>query len=375
LWFTVTGRWSAGFEWNVDRLQRELAEAVEARNLALLEVHDISEADRYLSGWRDDPTIRETFIGGSDVAAIIGEHPTKNNLTIWLDKTGQGEPFEGSELVEWGTRLERSIVDAWAERQPDGDTVAHMEGTWKHPSTPYLGASPDGLVFRGDRSVGVIEAKNVSQWFGDEWQDDCPDRHIVQGLHNASVIGADFVVVIGLVGGNDLREYVFELAEYRELVEVIQGRLADFWKAVVARTPPPAQLSHPSTKRMLALVHPADYERNEVDLGSDIGDLVACRGSALARKAAASEELDAIDNTIREALGAATIGTLEGSEVLSWKPNQRFDSDQVSAEHVAEYQRFDASVFRKENPKLAKTMMVPGDPTKRVLRYSKRTAK
>ena len=365
-------------EHNVERLRRELSNAIDERNSALLESHGIAPPDEYFSTWPQNLGVRNDFIGGSDIAAIVGEHPTMSNLTVFLDKTGQGVPFDGGEFVEWGHRLEAPILDAWAEANPDV-IVAHMKGTWKHPDIPYLGASPDGLVFGDSRGLGVLEAKNVSVWFQDEWEDDTPARNIVQVLHNASVLGATWCEVVGLIGGNELRRFKFEVADCTALVAAFQTQCSAFWKYVALGEAPPAQLAHQATKKELALVNPADFSRDEIELTDDgVLDALAIRPMMAKEVKEAQVVVDECDNIIRQALGTATIGTVNGLDVVSWKPNRTFDEALIEPEWIPQYQKFDVAAFRKANPAMSKKMMVEasGDDLKsRVLRYKKPTTK
>lgn len=52
---------------------------------------------------------RENYIGGSDVSAIVGVNPYKNNQQLWEEKTGrrQTEDISDRPLVRYGTEAEK----------------------------------------------------------------------------------------------------------------------------------------------------------------------------------------------------------------------------------------------------------------------------
>lgn len=100
---------------------------------------------------------RRRGLGGSDLAAILGEDPWRTEVDVWLSKLdGYEEPEEDSERREAGTFLEPVVVgwyarggEAWP---PAGDRgpllvvkppqVAHRDRTWQR-------GSADGLVIGG----------------------------------------------------------------------------------------------------------------------------------------------------------------------------------------------------------------------------------
>ena len=51
---------------------------------------------------------RKGFIGGSDAAAVVGLNPYKDNVTLWLEKTGQtvAEDISDKPYVKYGTQAE-----------------------------------------------------------------------------------------------------------------------------------------------------------------------------------------------------------------------------------------------------------------------------
>src|SRR3990172_13295607 len=71
------------------------------------------------TGWR---AARRKGIGATGVAAILGVHPWKSPLDVYLDKRGltQFAPSPAqAEMMEWGHRHERAIATVSCER-PSG---------------------------------------------------------------------------------------------------------------------------------------------------------------------------------------------------------------------------------------------------------------
>ena len=59
---------------------------------------------------------RRNYIGGSDIAAILGMSRWKTPLKLWLEKTGEVEPDDLSEneAVQLGIELEDFVAQKFA---------------------------------------------------------------------------------------------------------------------------------------------------------------------------------------------------------------------------------------------------------------------
>ena len=64
--------------------------------------------------------VRESGIGGSEVATICGLNKWESAYTLWAKKTHRIEApdLSGREPIEWGNRLEPVIIDKFADDHP-----------------------------------------------------------------------------------------------------------------------------------------------------------------------------------------------------------------------------------------------------------------
>ena len=331
--------------------QARLDELYAERHDHLIGRYGLAQPDPELSRWREAPEIRRTFVGGSDLAAIVGEHPTQTNVDVYLDKTALGpvvDDFADTELAYWGNANEPAIIAAFAARHP-WLTVVPTRGTWRHPTLPFIAASPDALIF-GDRAggrcgfddcgackpkadtspddVGLFEAKNVTEWLADDWDDgyDCPDRFVVQALSNCEVVGGSWSIVAGLVGGNKLRSYVFE--HRPALAAALHSKAALFWDHVESREAPPIQLAHAHAAASLQRLYTADPGTVR-ELEGDARQASLDLGALVAEAKAADAKVEVAKNTIRQAMGTATEATIDGVTVATWRPARALDDSLV----------------------------------------------
>lgn len=170
--------------------------------------------------------MRRTGIGSSDCSTVMGFPPYRSmsRYTLWRDKVGRAPldtSSEEDEVLFWGSALEPIIRDRLADRLGVDILTDTMLRSKARPFQLY---DPDGIVLDG----GVVEIKNVSQWMAQHWDDDeVPDHAEFQVQHGMSVLGADYAIVAGLLGGNRL---VWRTVERNDrLISLINEAEEEFW--------------------------------------------------------------------------------------------------------------------------------------------------
>jgi predicted phage-related endonuclease len=79
-------------------------------------------------------------IGGSDAAAVVGEHPQKSAIDVFLERTTGATDFLDNERTEMGRILEPIVLDLFASGPP----------RWPRDPGPYVIAKPPS-VFQRDK--------------------------------------------------------------------------------------------------------------------------------------------------------------------------------------------------------------------------------
>lgn len=240
--------------------------------------------------------IRRTGIGGSDVAAVLGVHPYRSPLDVWLEKVFV--PTDGrdhrttvaiaplSEAIRWGDLLEETIAQEYARRT--GAQVFRPEtGICRHPRKSWMLGNPDRLVVLAGKTFG-LEVKTAGWRALARWgppPEECPHEYILQCAWYMGVTGLERWDLAGLLCGQELRTYTF----FRDLdlEEMAVAGCERFWKEhVLARVPPPIEGSE-SFKAYFAELYPtarveparpatAEEERavsGLMDVDAHLGDL------------------------------------------------------------------------------------------------------
>lgn len=90
------------------------------------------------------PTLpRWSYLGASDVAAIVGLHPYRTALDVWGEKVHRVQVPDNS-AMHVGRNLERPVLETlYAEPRR---LNLEFPGTLRNPSEPWMGATPDALA-------------------------------------------------------------------------------------------------------------------------------------------------------------------------------------------------------------------------------------
>ena len=275
--------------------------------------------------------IRKGFVGGSDVAALLGLSPWKTPVDLYLDKTGRvPDEDEANEAMRLGSYLEDYAARRYAEET--GRTVRNFGYM---VAKGHAVADVDRLVGDGDalpahhadiRTDTLLECKTAGAFWDEE-----PPLHYQTQVHlYMELTGcrfADFAVVF-LAPRRDFRIYRVERDE--KIGAALLARIEAFWRDFVeADTPPPAV--------NLADVR-ALYPNARPDTPVDASPEVARAVERLREIKAREDELDAEAEGLRGAvaafMGEADTLRIGGAKAVTFKapkPSLATDWKAVSA--------------------------------------------
>lgn len=224
---------------------------------------------------------RTKFIGGSDIAAILGVSPWKTAYDLWEEKVEGYEKASNEardKVLNRGKKLEPVVIEMLQEERD----VWVLERNQVHvdPEYPFLCAEIDFeyvIKQEDDRHyddvmdpVGNGDVKTVHPFaakdWGDEGTDEFPVYYCAQFQHGLMVTGRQICMVAALIGADDLR--VYEVKRDEELIAYIRKAAVNFWtNHILAKDPPPIQTSEDAVKmlsRFQGASFPADDELQEL---------------------------------------------------------------------------------------------------------------
>ena len=157
---------------------------------------------------------RKSYIGGSDIAAVMGMSRWKTPLQLWAEKTGKVEQPDLSnvEAVEMGSELEETVARMFTKRTGKKVRRAPKDYTYKHSSKgggvdidaefSFIRCQVDRLVEGTDE---LLECKTASAWKEKEWEDEeIPAEYILQVNWQLGITGRSIGHIAVLIGGQKL---------------------------------------------------------------------------------------------------------------------------------------------------------------------------
>lgn len=256
---------------------------------------------------------RTKGIGGSDVSIIAGINSFKSVHQLWLEKTGQIEPEEGSsEYTHFGTLLEPIVRKEFTERT--GIKVRQKHMLLQSEEYPFMFADLDGVI-NEDGELCIFEAKTASAYKQEVWEEGTPAPYILQVQHYMAVTGAKKTYIAALVGGNHF--FWHEIERDEEMIGKIIAMEKYFWEThVLGGVEPVPDGSEATTNYFNAKFSHSNGET--IELPDEV--LPICdEYEKISRQLKELETAkNAVGNQLKSYLKEAEVGTV-GDRKITWK--------------------------------------------------------
>ena len=280
--------------------------------------------------------LRNSGLGGSDAAVILGANPWKSRLALWAEKTGQLPPEDLSKnmRVYWGQKNEANIAD-WFEEET-GKQV-RRRGMMRSCQYPWMLASVDREVI-GEKAGLEIKTAGVDQakYWG---EDEIPDMYYLQCQWYMAVTGYDRWYIAVLIGGNDPRWAVVE--RNQEQIDILIQEGQRFWEMVQSKTAPEPDGSKSAGEAITAMNPGGRTETLELQQPEMIIAYERMKHFEAAEKEAKTAK-EQYKQKIMEAMGNFEAATIFGNKV-TWKTQKgrtTIDSKGLKKDHPDIYEKY-----------------------------------
>lgn len=278
--------------------------------------------------------VRQTGIGGSDVAAILGMDPHRGPRRVYEEKHGYQVP--DNRHMRFGRRMEPVIAAEFEDEtglktaMPPG-TLVHLEHEWARANVDRFVLDAAGDV------VAPLECKNRGEYAGREWEDgdEAPEATALQAHWYTAVGGWSHSYAAAVVGGNRL--VVFRQERDEELIEELFRFCGEWYQRHIVEGFPPDVDGLKGTTELLARLWECKPEEvSEIDLAT-AKDLRAQRAALRAQIKELDRQLTTVENRMRDVAGENGVVEADGRKAWSWVANGNFAPKR----------------FREEEPELA----------------------
>jgi putative phage-type endonuclease len=282
--------------------------------------------DREREAWH---ALRRTMVTASDFAALLGEDPYRDALTVYAEKV-MDKPPEALDIADprfWGTKLEQTVLATAAEFY--GWDYRAGGCLLRSRRYPFIGATLDAEVDRHDgRGWLAFECKNTEihrNW--DEETQECPRHVLVQCQAQLLVTEAPMDLCFALL--SRYRPVRIEVEPVIDFHAVLLEVAEEFLDRVRRIDPPPATAR---SEQGLRLLFPRE-DGSRVTLPAEAVEWTR----ELKRVAVELESLknrkEELRNLLKQSIGSATFGILP--EVVDDRRAWRWITT-TRAEHTVE---------------------------------------
>ncbi len=267
---------------------------------------------------------RSEFIGGSDIAKILGLSNWGSEYSVYHEKVnGKSEFLEhkGAKVKSRGKIWEpvvRKMLIQELKSRGHKVKVLQVNQRYDDPEYSFLSCEIDLEILLDDEEVNV-EIKtvhpNAAKDWGIEGTDQIPKYYICQVMFGLMIRPKKRTLAVALIGVDDLRIHFIDREE--ELISMIRVKALEFKKRLDDKNPPCI-----SCDDDIKLKYPND-DGSAIEASEGIIDLIRQRQSLNEQTNLLLEEIHEIDLHVKDFMGEAAKLTFGENEVSTFKLQKR----------------------------------------------------
>ena len=282
---------------------------------------------------QDFSSDRTKYIGGSDVAGLLGISPFKSPIDVWMEKTGKKTSEANTLPLRFGSFAETFVANEYAKATGFG--LHHDESIFIHPRYAFAGAHVDRFVYANglDQPANrLLECKTAHPFTSHQWgeagTDQIPMHYLTQVIWYQIVTGIPQADLAVLFGNNDFR--IYAINHDPELEELVLQKAIFFWTEYVQKDIPPPAQSSADCQTLFRRSHPSKTIE---------ADLKTCKAyerlQILVNHQERHEtEIELLKTQIMAHMQDAEVLTHQGNTLATWKsPKAGFRLDAKRLEH------------------------------------------
>ena len=282
---------------------------------------------------------RRKFIGGSDVAAILGLSPWKTPLELYEEKIMPRSPLPDKNkerIFARGKIMEPYVLRLF--KRENGLKIAARNRRYIDDEYDFLRAEIDAETVDGEN----IEIKTCNPFkaklWGEEHTDEIPLFYTAQAMHGLMITKRDVCHFGVLIGSDDFRTYIVK--RDNELIDMIRSKEVEFWRRIQNRNPPPA-----TSMDDIARLYKTNSGKT-IEASTDV--LCACNDLLEIKKrlSVLTKKKEELEEKIKLFMADATELKSGRTTLATWRPQNKQTLDQLlfKESHPDIYEKFTKTV-------------------------------
>lgn len=283
---------------------------------------------------------RESGIGSSEVATILGLNPWETPYQLWRRKVGIDAPKEETFAMKAGHYLEDAVALFWHD-ETGCEIIKRSAIDWLvvNPEKPYMRVSPDRTFWLKDKrhsekNKGILECKTTQMKVD---ADDIPIHWFCQVQYQLGVSELTEGSLAWLCSG---REFGYKDIQFNpDFFHTIETEVEKFWTINVLGNEEPEAIR---AEDVIAKYR-THADGKVVEVGDDI--YIAYEALTEIREAIAEmeERKAGFEDKLKLSFGDAEAITHNGQTLATWKsakPSKKFDTKVFKSEHPDLYEAY-----------------------------------
>lgn len=276
---------------------------------------------------------RESGIGSSEVATIVGLNPWETPYQLWRRKVGLDAPKQENFAMKAGHYLEDAVSLFWQD-ETGQQVIKSSAGDWliRDDERPYLQVSPDRTYWLTDmphsnENKGILECKTTQMTID---EDDIPKHWFVQVQYQLGVAGYQHGSLAWLTQGRNFgyKDLAFVPDFFAWLVEEVDK----FWLDNIQGKQEPTA----ANVQDILLKYNRHTDGKIVEVNDEIFAAYQELKEVRDELSAIEEKKAALEEKIKLGFGDAEAISYDGQTLATWKapkPSNKFDAKAFTAAH------------------------------------------
>ena len=208
------------------------------------------QIESYTPQWYE---FRNNGIGSSEIGTTLGLNQYQLGLSLFLEKIGYRESFQGNNATYFGTIMEQVVSDSWERHEPGREdslnyyldngekfrTCHKIKGYIMNPKWDWMFTSPDRIANKGQLNLitgethkdeFIVECKTAVGFVLKKWEAGVPPGYVVQVQQQMMVTELEYAEIAILGDGRNLEVFPIEPSQF--MYETIEKESEIFWNTV-----------------------------------------------------------------------------------------------------------------------------------------------
>ena len=286
---------------------------------------------------------RASFLGGSDIGALLGVSKYRSAMDVWLEKTDKEVDRNDNFALRFGSFAESFIAREYALLTRE-TLVEHPHGLI-HPKYSFCVGHVDRFILKNQETPlftadGMLNAKKLlecktanhytqADW-GEPGSDAIPLPYLCQCLWYLGITNLAEIDVAVLLGGSDLR--IYTITRDLELESLMFEKAAFFWTEHVQKDMPPK----PQSINDCQVFFQRACVGKSIEANPQTIALIQQLKTLEAQAQGDEEQIESIKQQLMETMADSEVLTYFGKPIITWKapkPSYRIDTKRLGEEH------------------------------------------